>query len=153
MVKNPLVVTKLTLVGGEGRGVMGTTPQDYVLRDSDVRSSTLIAMPDDGIECKILRGKTFVIEWGICNIMGGMHTTRTKIEVPLSACADAGSCPDEELDLADLCACCNDTVPRPEEARGVSPNRSLAAEWNGTHWAIPANASNQLPQPTPFWHN
>ena len=33
-------------------------------------------------------------------------------------------------DLADLCACCNDTVPRAEEARGVSPNRSLAAEWN-----------------------
>jgi hypothetical protein len=86
MVKNPLVVTKFTLSGGEGRGAMGTTPSDYVLRDVDVRSTDVIAMPDDGIECKLLRGKTFVLEWGICNIMGGMHTTRFKVELPVSAC-------------------------------------------------------------------
>ena len=76
MVKSPLVVTKITL-------------DDYVLRDADVRSSALIAMPDDGIECKVLRGKTLVLEWGICDIIHGMHTSRTKIELPLSACEDA----------------------------------------------------------------
>ena len=89
MVKSTLVVTKITLAGGEGQGLMGTTPDDYVLRDADVRSSALISMPDDGIECKILRGKTLVLEWGICNIMHGMHTTRTKVELPLSTCEGA----------------------------------------------------------------
>jgi hypothetical protein len=89
MVKSQLVVKSFTLVTGEGRGAMGTTPANYVLHENDVRSSDLIALPDDGIECKILRGKTLALEWGICSIMSGMHTTKFKFEIPLSACEGA----------------------------------------------------------------
>ena len=88
MVKANLVVTSFKLTGGEGRGLMGSTPPDYVLRDSDVRSSGMISLPDDGIECKVLRGKTLVLEWGITDIRGGMHTTRTKFELGVSACGN-----------------------------------------------------------------
>lgn len=59
------------------------------LTAADVKEG-VISLPDDGIECKVLRGKTFAVEWAKMDVRGllPMHTTRGKIEVPLAGCTD-----------------------------------------------------------------
>ena len=64
---------------------LGAFVRDTAAEKAAVSRAGGLAFGDE-TECKILRGKTLVVEWSHQEVLAGMTTSRTKIEVALSAC-------------------------------------------------------------------
>jgi hypothetical protein len=84
MGKDDLNVASFCLKGAHVAGNLPNRPDSLETCAADVRSNLGFSLPDDGIQLKILRGKTLVLEWGQLDSVQTMHTTRTKLEVPLA---------------------------------------------------------------------
>ena len=67
---------------------LGAFVRDTAAEKAAVSRAGGLAFGDE-TECKILRGKTLVVEWSHQEVLAGMTTSRTKIEVALSACPRA----------------------------------------------------------------